>query len=193
MNLLFIRHGQSELGAQKLAAGWIDTALTDIGKTQAREVAEILRDKNVDAIFSSDLKRAHQTATIVREELSNDKEIPLFVDWRLREKYFGAKENQLLDELDWAKLDGDDEEYHRLNNMESPHDLRVRFYSFLNNLLLFQTKYKNVLVVTSGGILVELAKLLNPDSRDFDFDNAQILEYNLSELLDKINGKKEEK
>ncbi|MCL2451317.1 histidine phosphatase family protein [Candidatus Saccharibacteria bacterium] len=188
MKLFFIRHGESEYGARKTTVGWDNPALSQLGEEQSREAAKNLRDKNIDAIFSSDLKRAHQTALIIRQEIVRNREgVPLMIDWRLREKYYGSKENRPYGELDWAKIDGGDEEYHVLHGIETSKSLLARLESFLTDLTFLPPKPGNILIATSGGILVELARILQPDTTDLRFKNCTIREYDLDELLGRIS------
>ena len=60
--LIFVRHGQSEANKQGYFTGHINIPLTEIGKKQAENTAEFLKDYKIEAIYSSDLIRAVQTA-----------------------------------------------------------------------------------------------------------------------------------
>lgn len=62
---LFMRHGRSEANAAGLVAGWLDSPLTDGGRAEARAVAVRLLGVGIDRIWSSDLSRAFETASIV--------------------------------------------------------------------------------------------------------------------------------
>ena len=57
-----IRHGESEGNARRIYIGHRDLDLTEKGRKQAEITAEYLRSVNFDAIYSSDLLRAHNTA-----------------------------------------------------------------------------------------------------------------------------------
>ena len=60
---IFIRHGQSIANAQRRFAGHSDFDLSDIGKQQAQLTADyISKNEKIDVIYSSDLKRAYNTA-----------------------------------------------------------------------------------------------------------------------------------
>jgi broad specificity phosphatase PhoE len=185
MKLYLIRHGESEHGAKKIIAGWDDPALTELGKRQAHSAGKLLQEKNIDAIFSSDLGRVHQTALIIRDEIG--RKIPVFSDWLLREKSFGDKEGLPWSHVDWERLSGDEIDYHAENNMESPDNFMKRTIAFLRNLQLLPHEYHNVAVVTSGGIMIRIEQIANPGNWDFDlndkFANGRILEYDLNELL----------
>jgi len=68
MSIFFlIRHGETDWNMQGRWQGHTDIALNAIGQTQAQRLAERLRDEDVrfDMIYSSDLKRAWETASIL--------------------------------------------------------------------------------------------------------------------------------
>ncbi len=93
--VILVRHGQSEANLAKTFAGHSDISLTELGQSQARDVAEFLRDYPIDVIYSSDLKRAMQTAKPT-SELQNKEIIPRR---ELREIYAGDWEMVKYDTL----------------------------------------------------------------------------------------------
>ena len=60
--ILLIRHGQSRGNAERRFGGHSPTPLSDLGRAQAETTARALRDEGIDAIYSSDLLRAVETA-----------------------------------------------------------------------------------------------------------------------------------
>jgi len=63
--ILLARHGESDWNRTKRWQGWADRPLTDFGRRQARELAARLEDTELDAVYSSDLQRARETAETV--------------------------------------------------------------------------------------------------------------------------------
>jgi broad specificity phosphatase PhoE len=63
--LLLARHGESDWNRARRWQGFADRPLTERGRAQAEELAERLADIPLDAIYSSDLKRARETAAAV--------------------------------------------------------------------------------------------------------------------------------
>jgi broad specificity phosphatase PhoE len=59
------RHGQSDWNAEARWQGHADRPLTDLGRRQARELAERLAGVRLEAVYSSDLERARATAEAV--------------------------------------------------------------------------------------------------------------------------------
>jgi|HubBroStandDraft_6_1064221.scaffolds.fasta_scaffold20241_4 broad specificity phosphatase PhoE len=67
--LILVRHGHTDLnraGADERLRGWLDVPLDDEGLREAVTTAEQLAHYPVEIIYSSDLRRARQTAEIVR-------------------------------------------------------------------------------------------------------------------------------
>ncbi len=65
--ILLARHGESDWNRDRRWQGHADRPLTDHGREQARELAERLATTDLDAVYSSDLERARETAAIVAE------------------------------------------------------------------------------------------------------------------------------
>ncbi|WP_100371790.1 histidine phosphatase family protein [Bacillus sp. FJAT-45037] len=62
MNLYLIRHGESEGNRLGKIQGWKDFPLSNVGKQQAGQLGQFFKQIHLDYIYSSDLKRAHDTA-----------------------------------------------------------------------------------------------------------------------------------
>ena len=60
--IILIRHGESLGNANKLYLGHTDLDLSERGKEQALEAAEYFKEREISAVYSSDLLRAYNTA-----------------------------------------------------------------------------------------------------------------------------------
>ena len=72
-NVYVITHAQSLHHVERRVDGWYDTSLTDLGRTQSEKTGRFLKSAigSTDAqLFSSDLKRAGETAEIIGRNLS---------------------------------------------------------------------------------------------------------------------------
>ncbi|BBX45242.1 bifunctional RNase H/acid phosphatase [Mycobacterium cookii] len=87
--LLLLRHGQTELSAQRRYSGRGNPALTDVGRGQADAAARYLAERGgIAAVISSPLQRSYDTATAAGKALGLD----VAVDDNLIETDFGAWE-----------------------------------------------------------------------------------------------------
>ncbi len=92
--LILIRHGQTEWNREERFRGRVDIPLNETGKAQAHKIAARLANDNIDAIYSSPLQRAVQTA----QPLAEVKHLQLSVEPGLNDISFGALEGLKVDE-----------------------------------------------------------------------------------------------
>ena len=85
MELYIVRHGETLWNREKRLQGREDIELSEKGREVARLTGEALMDTRIDKIFSSPLKRAYETACLIR----NGRDIEIETDDRLRELSFG--------------------------------------------------------------------------------------------------------
>ncbi|HEX5513616.1 MAG TPA: histidine phosphatase family protein, partial [Gammaproteobacteria bacterium] len=86
--LIFCRHGETESNAGGWLAGSLDVDLTKRGRAQAAEVAQLLRNEPVVAIYSSPLRRARDTAKVIAAVLG----LPVVTVAGLQERHWGVLE-----------------------------------------------------------------------------------------------------
>ena len=89
MTTIYItRHGETRYNIEKRFQGWIDSELTETGITNARALGERLMDINIHRIYSSPLKRAKDTAEIIK----GNRPIELIEEEGFKEMFFGKWE-----------------------------------------------------------------------------------------------------
>ncbi len=88
--LVLVRHGQSEWNLKNLFTGWKDIGLTDVGIAEARTAGRRLKAQGIsfDIGFTSALKRAQDTMTLMLEEM-NLSSIPVVRNLALNERDYG--------------------------------------------------------------------------------------------------------
>ena len=89
----FLRHGESELNAQRIIAGSIDTELTALGRQQALAAADALANAPITAIYTSAMRRVRETAAPIAERLK----LPVIVISELGERNWGSFEGMPRD------------------------------------------------------------------------------------------------
>lgn len=95
MILYLTRHGETEWNVEKRLQGWGDSQLTKSGIERAHQFKELVKDVEFDVIYSSDQKRAVDTAKIIKD----DRDIKIIQLTELRELGFGSWEGQTLSEI----------------------------------------------------------------------------------------------
>jgi probable phosphoglycerate mutase len=93
--ILLARHGETDWNVERRVQGHSDTPLNETGRAQARALADALAREPIEAVYSSDLLRAHETARIVAE--GRGLEVTAIRD--LRERHFGTWEGLTDDEI----------------------------------------------------------------------------------------------
>ena len=72
--LVLLRHGQSQWNLENRFTGWNDIGLSEKGVLEAKESGRLIKEKKIpiDAVYSSELKRANDTAIIAMKEANYD-------------------------------------------------------------------------------------------------------------------------
>lgn len=154
--MFLVRHGQSQANEDGLFG--LDAPLTKQGKEQAEELAKSLRSIHFDAVFSSALIRAKQTADVIALE----RKIAVETKDLLREKHWGELEGKLKNEVrrdlkhlfEKAKVMTDEERsrYRTVPDMENEEEMMERYIITLQEIA---TAYigKTVLIVSHQTIM----------------------------------------
>jgi phosphoserine phosphatase len=94
--LILIRHGETEWNVIGRYQGQADPPLNEQGIAQSYQLADQLKESNLDLLFTSPLLRAAQTAQILVEKLR----IPLLIEPRFMEIHQGDWQTRLRAEID---------------------------------------------------------------------------------------------
>ena len=97
MKIYLVRHGQTDYNLKNLLQGSTDNPLNSTGREQAQQLADLLQDIPFEVIYSSPLKRALETAQIIREK--NRGHPPIVLDERLREIDMGDWEGKYFPQV----------------------------------------------------------------------------------------------
>src|SRR5437764_12161839 len=96
VHVVYETHSTSEDNEQGFATGWLGGTLAPIGREQAEQLGRRRRDDGLDVVIASDLNRAVETVQIAFGE----SDIPVRLDWRLRECNYGAMNGMPRSQLD---------------------------------------------------------------------------------------------
>lgn len=169
--LYIVRHGETDWNKEGRCQGHSNIPLNEQGRNQAREVREKLKNVNFDVVFCSPLDRTIETARIITDG-------KIITDDRIIERNNGILEGKKKVEIKeiQSKPDYKDEDY----NVETPEELQIRANIFLDDILP-KYKGKNILIVTHGGITVNLRSYLDgptDDIREYVLNNCEVYTYN---------------
>jgi probable phosphoglycerate mutase len=164
-----VRHGETDWNATGRIQGQTDIPLNEAGIRQARALADRLKseDRIWDAVVSSDLKRARETARVLADALG----VPLLPpDPRIRERSFGLAEGTTEEErlrrwgADWRSLDV---------GQESDEDVRKRGLAFLADWQAARPDIR-LLVVSHGSIIAVMLQSLFSGLEDRRIGNMSL-------------------
>jgi probable phosphoglycerate mutase len=176
--VILVRHGETDWNVSGRLQGHSDTPLNAAGKIQAARVAQRLGRETVQALYSSDLARAFETATIIGQQLA----LPVVVSQRLRERRYGVWEGLTAAEIeerypaqfaewrsratDFAPLRGETRTQLLTRALAEVHTIAQRHAG------------GSVVVVTHGGLCYVLINHIlgnvDSDRREFTFGNASL-------------------
>ena len=174
--LCVVRHGETAWNAEHRVQGQLDVPLNAIGQAQAAAVSKVLSQEKFDALYSSDLIRARQTAQPTAFLLSMD----ILLERDLRERHYGIFERLTYAEVktrfpeDYARFETRDPNY-AFRTGESLKDFSARSIAVISRIAK-EHEGKSILVFTHGGVLDKLYRFVTglPLSahRDFGIPNA---------------------
>jgi uncharacterized phosphatase len=147
--LIIVRHGQTDWNLQKRIQGSTDIPLNSIGRAEAAEAGVRLRDRDADAVVTSPLLRAEETARILAGELGLP--APAVVP-ALTERHHGAIEGLTFADRQARFPDGVP-----VPGLESRQDVLARVLPALGRIAA-EHEGETVVVVSHGGVIGTLVR-----------------------------------
>jgi broad specificity phosphatase PhoE len=141
--ILLARHGETDWNREGRWQGWADPPLNDTGRGQAQALAEQLHELSFDAVYSSDLRRASETAEIV----AAPHELPVVADPGLREIDVGSWSGLTRAELEVRFPNGD------RPDGESREQHAARVLAAVERIAREHEGAARILLVTHGGTM----------------------------------------
>lgn len=161
--IIAIRHGETAWNAGMRLQGHTDIGLNARGQWQAERVAQALAEENIDAIYSSDLSRAHATAQAIAQHNTSlaDKTVATHIG--LRERGFGTFEGQTYTQIaeDWPQESErwrSRDPHYAPPGGESLVQLRERVQTTVDSLAS-QHVGEHIVLVAHGGVMDALYRL----------------------------------
>jgi probable phosphoglycerate mutase len=184
IEILLVRHGETAWNAERRMQGHLDIALNEEGLRQAAALGRALLQMPLDAVWSSDLQRAAQTA----DAIAAPRGMTVGIDAGLRERCFGIFEGALYAELAerhpqayhaWQARELDARYPAGVNQAETLREFSRRSLGAINRLTAASHGvHRRVALVTHGGVLECAHRAATGTSlqlaRDFAILNASV-------------------
>lgn len=156
LTVAFVRHGLTDWNLEGRMQGHADIPLNAIGRQQAEALAVRLQEESWDAVYSSPLSRARQTAEIIARPL----DLQIEADERLLERGHGKIEGTTLSD----RIEKWGENWRDMElGIESIEALSCRGTSFFLSLVKqYPNADKRIIVVSHGGLIGFTLKKLVP-------------------------------
>lgn len=145
--ILLARHGETDWNREGRFQGWADPPLNETGRAQARALAGQLAGVPFHSVYSSDLRRAHETAVIVAAPHG----VPVVVDHGLREIDVGSWSGLTRSEIE-ERFPGADH-----HDGESREQHAARVLAAVERIARDHTG-ERILIVSHGGSLRALRR-----------------------------------
>lgn len=189
--IILMRHGETDFNDQGVMQGSSDTFLNARGYDQAKTAGQKLKNEKIDIIFSSNLKRAYQTAYAVSEVLH----IPIIQSSLLQERNFGELEGRAFTDIrTYASRFGERGNFtgwwNTAFDVETEDAMMKRLSAFRNTLEAYEDK--TILIVSHGVIIRYFLKLYGISAKDIaalPFENtatATLLKQDTTYLLQPV-------
>lgn len=176
--LVLLRHGESQWNLENRFTGWVDVPLSPKGEKEARSAGEKLKNFKFDKAFTSVLKRAEDTLSIVLKILKQEN-IPIEKDQALNERHYG--DLQGLNKAETAKKYGEKQVliWRRSYDIAPPNgeslkDTAARTLPYFEKKILPEIKKgRNILICAHGNSLRSIVMQLDKMTKE------QVLSLNL--------------
>lgn len=184
LEIYFIRHGETEWNQEGRLQGWLDSALTQNGINQIKQLKKHLQTVTFKDVYSSPSMRSYESAKILVGE-----HFKIKTDARLQEIHLGSWQGQQMVELE--KLDG--ERYFAYNNEPAKYtpDSGESFQQVMERMNDFFAEcvenyhYGKILVVSHGvairALILSLLNLPIDQIWDFQIEGASVTKISVTE------------
>jgi len=197
VQIVLVRHGATDWNLQGRCQGSTDRDLSDVGIRQAEQIAELLSEQEINAIYSSSLRRAQQTA----ERISQPHKLPVLIEQDVRELDHGELEGLTFNEIkanygDFLVRWRSEPAEICVPGGERLADVAERAWNGLNQIVQRHTDAERILVVSHNfpilGIVCRVSGTHLNEYRTFHLDPCGItrLKYNGGDWdLTEVNGR----
>lgn len=179
MEVVLVRHGATDWNLQGRCQGSTDRDLSEVGVRQAQDLAALLSREEIDAIYSSNLRRARRTAELI----SQPHRLPVMIEDEVRELDHGELEGLTFKEikhnygeflLRWRSLPAEV----RVPGGEGLTDVAARAWNALSQMIERHSDAERILVVSHNfpilGIVCRATGTHLNEYRNFHLDPCSV-------------------
>lgn len=194
IKLILVRHGTTICNEEGVLSGFTDSKLSEKGKSQASNIAEYLKDENIDRIYTTPFSRTKETV----KELAEIKNIQIEERNGLNEINFGDFESlsfKVIEEKypeEFEKMIKEGVKY-KYPNGESLEETFIRVKNEMKKIIS-ENENSTVLICSHGGTIRNIISYLLCDDYkyhwNFRIDNGSITEIDVDNnfaVINKIN------
>ena len=172
MKLYIIRHGETDWNVKRRFQGRSDIPLNEEGRRLARITSEALKETAFTRIYTSPLKRAYETAMIIKGE----RDIPVIEEPRIIEISFGeyeglccGKDNFNIPDPEFMNFFDKPEAYKPPKGAEGIAELKARTADFLQEIVHNKDMENDTILVSTHGAALRglLSYISNIAIKDF--------------------------
>ena len=168
IELTIFRHGETDWNAEHRFQGHMDIPLNNKGREQAIALGNLLCERRIEAILSSDLSRAMETAERVAQICGG---IPVVTTTLLREAFLGDAQGKTLAEIEvafgpilwkrWRSNDVTDADVSYPGG-ESGNQVMTRSFEAMEKFIVQNPQYRKIGISTHGGVIRRVMQRILP-------------------------------
>ena len=179
MQIVLVRHGATDWNLQGRCQGSTDRDLSDVGIRQAEHLATLLSNEEIHAIYSSNLRRARQTAELI----SQPRNLSVMIEDNVRELDHGELEGLTFNEIKsahaeflarWRSIPAEI----RVPGGERLADVAERAWNGLTRIVRCHQEAESIVVVSHNfpilGIVCRVTRTHLNDYRAFHIDPCSL-------------------
>ncbi|HWH26047.1 MAG TPA: histidine phosphatase family protein [Pseudolysinimonas sp.] len=170
--LFLVRHGETDWNRQRRIQGVTDIPLNETGREQARRTGELLARRSWDAVYTSPLDRAHESARIISSQLGLS--LPTVVP-ELSERNYGEAEGMVFTEIEARYPDRDS-----VPGQETRAEVVARVLPALTALAAAHPG-ESLVVVSHGGAIRALLNEAEPEASHGMITNGSIHSFRMDD------------
>lgn len=183
MRLVLVRHGETEWNREYRVQGQADLPLNQSGRVQAEAIAGALRGEPIEAVYTSPLSRARETARAIGDR----HQVDITIDGGLKELNVGLVDGKYYPEMrtdypDFFRVWADDPALARWPGGETLLELQDRVWATLQSII--DRNYVRSVVIVSHlfVLLAVLCRALDLSLTDFRRLNISVASISILEF-----------